>query len=258
MAFSIPKPLNGWRPFLGEVGIIVLGVLIALGTGQVLEAWQWQQQVKQTELVFRQELGVAAASAYGRMSVDRCLHERLESIARGLNEEGGKWEGMVASGADTDSKSNPLPAAYRAPHEWYPMEGWSNALSDGTLNHLSQKRRAAFSSAYTWLRKFKEDVQREHELSTKLDPLATNRLLSEDARIAMLQSVAELKRLNEAIYEDAMNLLSAANTAQISLTSKQARKSIDATVKLERQIYGDCVETPEVWKWGMGTPAYAS
>ena len=31
MRVSMPKPLHGWREFAGEVGIIVLGVLIALG-----------------------------------------------------------------------------------------------------------------------------------------------------------------------------------------------------------------------------------
>jgi hypothetical protein len=31
MHFHLPKPLHGWREFIGEVGIIVIGVLIALG-----------------------------------------------------------------------------------------------------------------------------------------------------------------------------------------------------------------------------------
>jgi len=30
MHFRLPKPLHGWREFAGEVGIIVIGVLIAL------------------------------------------------------------------------------------------------------------------------------------------------------------------------------------------------------------------------------------
>jgi hypothetical protein len=30
MHFHLPKPLHGWREFAGEVGIIVIGVLIAL------------------------------------------------------------------------------------------------------------------------------------------------------------------------------------------------------------------------------------
>ena len=35
--FHIPKPLHGCREFVGEVGIIVLGALIALAAGQVVE-----------------------------------------------------------------------------------------------------------------------------------------------------------------------------------------------------------------------------
>lgn len=36
MHFHLPKPLHGWRAFAGEVGIIVLGVLIALGAEQLV------------------------------------------------------------------------------------------------------------------------------------------------------------------------------------------------------------------------------
>lgn len=35
MRIRLPTPLHGWRAFFGEVGVIVLGVLIALGFGQV-------------------------------------------------------------------------------------------------------------------------------------------------------------------------------------------------------------------------------
>ena len=37
MRFLLPKPIHGWRMFAGEVGIIVIGVLIALGAQQVME-----------------------------------------------------------------------------------------------------------------------------------------------------------------------------------------------------------------------------
>lgn len=37
MHLHLPKPLHGWRAFAGEVGIIVLGVLIALGAEQLVE-----------------------------------------------------------------------------------------------------------------------------------------------------------------------------------------------------------------------------
>jgi len=38
MHFHLPKPLHGWRAFAGEVGIIVVGVLIALAFEQVAQS----------------------------------------------------------------------------------------------------------------------------------------------------------------------------------------------------------------------------
>jgi hypothetical protein len=38
MHIHLPKPLHGWRAFFGEVGVIVLGVIIALGLEQTAAA----------------------------------------------------------------------------------------------------------------------------------------------------------------------------------------------------------------------------
>ena len=45
MHIHLPKPLHGWREFVGEVGIIVIGVLIALGAEQTIEALHHRSQV---------------------------------------------------------------------------------------------------------------------------------------------------------------------------------------------------------------------
>ncbi len=46
MKLRIPKPLHGWREFAGEVGIIFLGVLIALGAQQLVE---WANHLSQVD-----------------------------------------------------------------------------------------------------------------------------------------------------------------------------------------------------------------
>src|SRR4029078_2123444 len=43
--FHLPKPLHGWRQFVGEVGIIVVGVLIALSAEQLVETMHWHHAV---------------------------------------------------------------------------------------------------------------------------------------------------------------------------------------------------------------------
>jgi hypothetical protein len=56
MHFHLPKPLHGWRELFSEVGIIVIGVLIALGAEQLVEAWQWREKVQIARTAIRFEL----------------------------------------------------------------------------------------------------------------------------------------------------------------------------------------------------------
>lgn len=56
MHVHLPKPLHGWREFIGEVGIIVLGVLIALSFEQLIDAWQWREKIRRAEAAMRVEL----------------------------------------------------------------------------------------------------------------------------------------------------------------------------------------------------------
>ena len=53
MHVHLPKPLHGWRAFVGEVGIIVLGVLIALGAGQIAESAHESREGRQADEVIR-------------------------------------------------------------------------------------------------------------------------------------------------------------------------------------------------------------
>ena len=44
-----PNPIHGWRDFVKEVGIIVLGVLIALSAEQVVQALDWGHKTRLAE-----------------------------------------------------------------------------------------------------------------------------------------------------------------------------------------------------------------
>ena len=56
MHVHLPKPLHGWREFAGEVGIIVLGVLIALAAEALIERANWRQKVKLADMNMRVEI----------------------------------------------------------------------------------------------------------------------------------------------------------------------------------------------------------
>src|SRR6478672_6882711 len=77
MHLHLPKPLHGWREFAGEVGIIVLGVLIALGFEQIVEAARWRSEVGQFRTAVDHELGRNLGLYREIMRQRPCVSRRL-------------------------------------------------------------------------------------------------------------------------------------------------------------------------------------
>ena len=80
MQFQLPRPLHGWREFLGEVGIIVIGVLIALGAEQLVSNWHWQGEVRDSDRRISDELGYDLVNAYERLAINDCLEPDRKSV----------------------------------------------------------------------------------------------------------------------------------------------------------------------------------
>ena len=76
------KPLHGWREFVGEVGIIVLGVLIALAAQQVVETMQARQRIRETRAALDAELSRNLAAFEWRMSQRACVRSRVDELDR--------------------------------------------------------------------------------------------------------------------------------------------------------------------------------
>jgi hypothetical protein len=72
MHFHLPKPLHGWREFAGEVGIIVIGVLIALGAEQLVEAAHRQREGVQAESTIRDEIELNLGRLQSRRAIYSC------------------------------------------------------------------------------------------------------------------------------------------------------------------------------------------
>ena len=80
MRVHLLKPLHGWRAFAGEVGIIVLGVLIALGAQQVAEAVQERSQARDADQAIRGELEQNMARLRSRWETRDCVANRLDEL----------------------------------------------------------------------------------------------------------------------------------------------------------------------------------
>ena len=82
MHFHLPKPLHGWREFVGEVGIIVIGVLIALTAEQVVETINGNAQVREFRGAVNDELAYDMGAYQQRLMLGPCVRARLLELDR--------------------------------------------------------------------------------------------------------------------------------------------------------------------------------
>ncbi|MFL5294910.1 MAG: hypothetical protein ACJ798_00880 [Phenylobacterium sp.] len=122
-----PKPIHGWREFVTEIGIIVIGVLIALSAEQVVETIHWQHKMRELRAAMVNELTAdGAPEAYFRLATHDCLERYLDNL-QDVAEAGGDRV-TVAGLAGT------YPGYVPALLTW-DMEAWrSFVAADGTAH----------------------------------------------------------------------------------------------------------------------------
>lgn len=80
MPVHLPTPIKGWRVFSGEVGIIVLGVLLALAAEQVVGWLHGRVVAANTRAATADELSDGLASMMLRRQADDCIDRRLNEL----------------------------------------------------------------------------------------------------------------------------------------------------------------------------------
>jgi hypothetical protein len=133
MHLHLPKPLHGWRAFAGEVGIIVIGVLIALGAEQLVEAVHWRDSVSQMRRAMRSELAIDRERLEVNLAQDACINARLDAILR--------WSASASSGTRIANAHGPI--------LWnYHTSTWDITKTSPTAGHFSLKEQLMYAGAY--------------------------------------------------------------------------------------------------------------
>src|SRR5947209_17021640 len=135
MHFHLPKPLHGWREFAGEVGIIVIGVLIALGAEQVVEAFAWREKV-----------AIVRQSLMGELSNDRARWEHDVAAAKCISDEVSGVRGWANGNVQ---RLPPMPVMKSSLLYSLHTTNWTLAANSQTLDHFPIRDQLAFASLYS-------------------------------------------------------------------------------------------------------------
>lgn len=172
MHFHLPKPLHGWREFAGEVGIIVLGVLIALGAGQLVEMVHERNEATEADDNIRGELGYNLGRLQSRLQIRSCVDGRIAQIER-----------LLDAAADQPKLQGPIWIG--RPQYWtLPSSRWDAEAQSGHAALTERSELAEYGFMYALMR----DIQ--------------NEMLLEQADWARLRMLERLHRLDGSTLTD--------------------------------------------------------
>ena len=164
MRLKLPKPSHGWRDFAGEVGVIVLGVLIALGAQQIVDMWQWRQKVTVVRQSIMAELGNNRARWEENLTAVRCAMQEIETLDAWAAAPPGPSPpdiNMIAGGRVFSTHS----------------ANWTLATNSLTMDHFPMREQLAFASLYDGIEHRQVSIGRVTEYFDRIQtlvPLASN------------------------------------------------------------------------------------
>ena len=86
MKLTTLRPLHGWRAFFGEVGVVVLGVLLALGAQQLVQDIQIGSDIREFRKTIDREIGMNVYALDLRASQFDCDRQKLAELTKWLNQ----------------------------------------------------------------------------------------------------------------------------------------------------------------------------
>ncbi|MEI6641869.1 MAG: hypothetical protein WCL10_07505 [Novosphingobium sp.] len=181
-----PKPLHGWKEFLNEIVIIVIGVLIALGFEQVVEDLHWQHKVHEGEELLESEAQRNLAMSLQAYVVSPCVDAQIELIRQNLSEP-------------LDSRK-PLPRfvdkaerfVIRQPGHPVFTSNWQSLIADGTMNHMPRERVSLWGPFYQAVEKNSEVSTEALGLGDQFAVLANPVVITPDERLRLMEKAEQL------------------------------------------------------------------
>jgi hypothetical protein len=156
MEIHRPKAIHGWREFAKEVGIIVLGVLIALGAEQAVDWLHWKRELAETHDALNRELTHTMGSFQYRITLQGCINHRLDDLSRWLA---------------TSQPGDKLPLAHPIgqPRGYAILTGtWETAKSGQAAWRMPLRERLLYAHLYASLDRFNEVYKADNDIWRQL------------------------------------------------------------------------------------------
>lgn len=234
-----PKPWHGFREFLKEYLIIVVGVLTALGGEQGVEWLHWRHLAHLAEHDLAAGLKADLFNSVNWLARDPCNTARIGQLSEALRTSSTNWRGTPQTLIDNTGggRQRVTPIVLMTPNPLWTHEPWERAVASDVLNHMPRDRVANYGVGYRVV-----DLVRGWQFqavmeSQKLGALAFDGPMGPSDRAGYLNALAEVETLQSTVQTNVRFLFVQANAVGIGLTQAE----VDERVSILRKRYGDCV-----------------
>jgi hypothetical protein len=186
-----PKPLHGWKEFLNEIFVIVVGVLIALGFEQVVEELHWRHKVHEGEERLRAEMANNIAVAVERITVSPCVTAQLDRLIERVSAADGKLPASDIVGSNRRYRD--VARVFVTPARPMDFATWDALQQDGTLAHFPVNRQNQFGRLYTFVRALDEITDRIRQSRGEIDALGNDLVMTSEVKSDYLRLLEDMK-----------------------------------------------------------------
>lgn len=247
MALQVPQPPQGWAALRWEVGVVFVGIVLALSAQQLADALYWRGQAAQAKRNIEQELMQHEKDAYERLAVQPCLKGQLAALMRQLLASHGDWKAMPMAvnmtglSQTTQAARRVFPVAYRSPERLWLQDAFETAQANGALNHLSDASVAEYAEIYTRGRTILQLRHQENEAATLLAALAFEAKLAPAARIELMAARGRIDHSNSYIENSARQAVEKLRDVLKDVPAERRRAGIAERLSGQREFRGTCV-----------------
>jgi hypothetical protein len=211
-----PKPVHSWRELLTEIGVVVIGVCIALAAEQTVEWLHWRAQVQEARDVITAELASNMEGAAARISTALCTETRLDELAQIV---------------DTAAKGGSLPPVGdidMPPRSIWPTGAWDSVVASQAASHFPRQQLAAMAATY--------------KLVQRLETIGTREIEAWENLYTMVGPGRRLDPASEEAIRKALSSARYSNHVMTSLSLQMADRITDLHLPFSRQELADIRE----------------
>lgn len=200
-----PKAVHSWREFASEIGVIIIGVLIALSAEQLVEWRHWRHEVQEGRETLASELGRDLGARKLRADQYGCIGRRVADLQLWLDSY------------KTDSPLTPTVPIGGPATVALNFEAWNVAQTGQIAAHMPIEERIRFATLYGNMRRYSDLQNIDHEVWADLQQFEGETRLEHEDRMKLRGIIARLSGANEGFKNNWPGILRRATEAGVKI-----------------------------------------